>query len=199
MAERFDEKPGVTHSGRKRDAAAAGGRTTEQDPVLDLQRQAGNRAVSEMLQGGAAGQAKASPALRLRDALRAGRGVVQRELSLNVQRDLKSDTEEKEDPAEAKSQPFEEKMPSDSAEKLGGEDKEQPIGLKPFPGDEDKMPGGEEKMPSDSTDKVPSGEEKMPSGEEKMPSDDEEKMPSDSTDKVPGDEDKVFDDEEKLS
>jgi hypothetical protein len=157
MTERFEEKPGVRHSDRKRGPAAADGRTTEQDPVLDLQRQAGNRAVSEMLQGGANGPAGASPALRLRDALRARHGVVQRELSLNVQRDLKSDTEEKEDPAEA------------SAEKLGGEEKMPSGGEEKMPGGEEKMPsGGEEKMPSDSTDKFPGDEEKGFDDEEKF-------------------------------
>jgi hypothetical protein len=211
MGERSRDEPGVVRSRRRPDPEAPGERSAEKDPVLDLQRQAGNRAVAEILKGGVAGPGGTSPALRIRDALRAGRGAVQRELSLTVQRDLKSDTEEKEDPAEA--EPFEEKMPSDSTDKLGGEEK--------MPSDSTDKLGGEEKMPSDSTDKFPTGEEKMPSdsleklggeekmppdstdkfptGEEKMPSDDEEKMPSDSIEKLGGDEEKVFGDEEKLS
>ena len=173
MAERFNEEPKVRRAAPKADPAAASGRANEQDPVLDLQRQAGNRAVSEMLQGSASGSAGASPALRLRDALRAGRTAVQRELSLNVQRDLKSDTEKK-DPAEARNEPAEEKMPSDSTEKLGSEEKDAPIGLKPFPADEDKAPNLKP-FPSD-----------------------EQKMPSDDAGQLGSDEDKIFD-EEKVS
>src|ERR1041385_7685833 len=99
MAERFNEESKRKPAIPRRDPAAPDGRTASQDPVLDLQRKAGNRAVSDLLQGKSGGTSGPSPALRLRDALRAGRGVAQRELSLNVQRAMSDD--DKKDPAEA--------------------------------------------------------------------------------------------------
>jgi hypothetical protein len=196
MTERFSEESKLKRSVPKRDPAAPGGRTTNEDPVLDLQRRAGNRAVSEILRSGPPGPAGASPALSLRDAIRAGRGALQRELSLDVQRAAKTDPDEKDEPGEQKfggedkfagEQKFGGEDKFAGEQKFGGEDKfagEQKFGGEDKFAGEQKMPfGGEQKMPF-------GGEQKMPfGGEQKMPSD-EEKMPPDSAEELGDDEEK---------
>jgi hypothetical protein len=154
MAERFNDESKRKPAIPRRDAATPDGRTTSQDPVLDLQRKAGNRAVSDLLQGRSAATSGPSPALRLRDALRVGRGVAQRELSLNVQRAMNDD--DKKDPAEA-TFGGEDKVAPETEDKLGGEEKVAPETEDEL-GGEDKMPSDEEKMPPESEDKMPSGD-----------------------------------------
>jgi Putative peptidoglycan binding domain len=94
MVDQSKPQPETARSTRKRDPTVPSASTPAEDPILDLQRQAGNRAVAEMLQGKpAGGPTDPSPALRLRDSLRAGRPA-QREMSLDVQRDAKEDAKE---------------------------------------------------------------------------------------------------------
>jgi hypothetical protein len=75
----------------------AGPRSAEKaDPasdasVFDLQRQAGNKAVADLLSRQPLQKEPASPGIRLRDALRADRTAVQREFGLALQRMGKDD------------------------------------------------------------------------------------------------------------
>src|SRR5436190_5237624 len=102
MVDRSKPQPERARSTRRRDPAVPSASITAEDPILDLQRQAGNRAVAEMLQGEPArGPTDPSPALRLRDSLRAGQPA-QREMSLEIQRDAKEDAEAKGGGAEPK-------------------------------------------------------------------------------------------------
>jgi murein L,D-transpeptidase YcbB/YkuD len=183
------------------------------DPILDLQRQAGNRAVAEVIEGQSGGvAADASPALRLRDALRAGRAVPQRELSLTVQRDAK-EGEAKSGASEAKIERllrFGSRGP-DVAEvqtllglvadgrfgrrtRTAVVDFQRSVGLVPD-GIVGPLTRGALRGRAREEEKL-AGEEKLPSGEAKLPTS-EEKLPS-SEAKLPG-EDKLPNSEEKLA
>jgi peptidoglycan hydrolase-like protein with peptidoglycan-binding domain len=62
-----------------------------EDALRDLQRQAGNKAVADLLSQQPAQREPSSPGIRLRDALRANRTPVQREFGLALQRIGKDD------------------------------------------------------------------------------------------------------------
>jgi hypothetical protein len=64
---------------------------TREGGVIDLGRQAGNRALAELLSHQPAKPATSSAGLRLRDSLHAARVPAQREFGLAVQRDFKDE------------------------------------------------------------------------------------------------------------
>jgi len=86
MTERRDPQHGRPPARSSRDDA---GRETD-GALADLQRQAGNKAVADLLgrSGTPVPQDPASSGIRVRDALRAGRTPVQREFALGLQRDV---------------------------------------------------------------------------------------------------------------
>jgi len=87
MTERREpDRPGI-----RRGPCSASPEQSSQSPVLDLQRSAGNKAMAELLARQARPDEPASPGIRIRDALRAGRPPVQREFGLTVQRIDKGD------------------------------------------------------------------------------------------------------------
>jgi peptidoglycan hydrolase-like protein with peptidoglycan-binding domain len=71
---------------RPSDLAERAEKAPADDAVRDLQRQAGNKAVADLLSQQPLQREPASPAIRLRDALRADRTPVQREFGLALQR-----------------------------------------------------------------------------------------------------------------
>jgi peptidoglycan hydrolase-like protein with peptidoglycan-binding domain len=71
---------------RSSDLAARAEKAPAEDALRDLQRQAGNKAVADLLSQQPAQREPSSPGIRLRDALRADRQPVQREFGLALQR-----------------------------------------------------------------------------------------------------------------
>jgi hypothetical protein len=204
--------------GPVRQPPLAGDPAPAQDTVRDLQRQAGNKAVADLLSHKSVQAESASAAIRLRDSLRAGRSSVQREFGLAVQRIDKSDLKQPGRLLKSGTQGndvamLQQLLGINADGIFGGQTRARVIEFQQASGlaadgmvgpmtwsalvsataSTGKLPETIDKLPPETIDKLP------PETTDKIPSESTEKIPSESTDKQFESTDKQFESTDKLA